>query len=374
MLGVLIGTFQRKLFTQLRHLQSVFQIIKVTWVNTMIITTPTVPFIPVQPTSAEEPPAPAVDHNSEAPDRSLNRTKRALKGFPRFGRRSPSPPPLPPALPPPKSLPKAGPSPKPGQHPPVDGFKGAGQTVIVANKIKANDDLLMAGLRKQAPISVAEATKRLIDAESLVKSGVIATGPNASRVARDAFISAGITGLVSAPINVAAYAGSVATGETIKATYAPGVLPPPFLPGATSQSKTPASTSSGEPMLSTADPISAQVDEVEMKLLGMASTVMFTLGDTSSVFTKNDSWPTGTAGRLDNLEKLLGLSEQHLKKATRQNGLIFKPYKPGEPIPADPKGRLNLIEKKLERMTEAYERLRFLAAMKDGNNKADGTV
>ena len=358
-----------------------FQIIKVTWVNTMIITTPTVPFIPVQPTSAEEPPAPAVDHNSEAPDQPLNRTKRALKGFPRFGRRSPPPPPpLPPALPTPKPLPKPGPSPKPvpspkpGQHPPVDGFKGAGQTVIVANKIKANDDLLMAGLRKQAPISVAEATKRLIDAESLVKSGVIATGPNASRVARDAFISAGITGLVSAPINVAAYAGSVATGEAIKATYAPGVLPPPFLPGATSQSKTPASTSSSEPVLSTADPTSAQVDEVEMKLLGMASTVMFTLGDTSSVFTKNDSWPTDTAGRLDNLEKLLGLSEQHLKKATRQNGLIFKPYKPGEPIPTDPKGRLSLIEKKLERMTEAYERLRFLAAMKDGNNKADGTV
>lgn len=356
-----------------------FQIIKVTWVNTMIITTPTVPFIPVQPSSAQEPPAPAVDHNSEAPDQPLNRTKRALKGFPRFGRRSTSPPPplppaLPPALPAPKPLPKAGPSPKPAQHPPVDGFKGAGQTVIVANKIKANDDLLMAGLRKQAPISVAEATKRLIDAESLVKSGVIATGPNASRVARDAFISAGITGLVSAPINVAAYAGSVATGEAIKATYAPGVLPPPFLPGATSQSKTPASTSSSEPMLSTADPISAQVDEVEMKLLGMASTVMFALGDTSSVFTKNNSWPADIAGRLDNLEKLLGLSEQHLKKATRQNGLIFKPYKPGEPIPADPKGRLNLIEKKLERMTEAYERLRFLAAMKDGNNKADGTV
>ena len=358
-----------------------FQIIKVTWVNTMIITTPTVPFIPVQPTSAEEPPAPAVDHNSEAPDQPLNRTKRALKGFPRFGRRSPPPPPpLPPALPTPKPLPKPGPSPKPvpspkpGQHPPVDGFKGAGQTVIVANKIKANDDLLMAGLRKQAPISVAEATKRLIDAESLVKSGVIATGPNASRVARDAFISAGITGLVSAPINVAAYAGSVATGEAIKATYAPGVLPPPFLPGATSQSKTPASTSSSEPVLSTADPTSAQVDEVEMKLLGMASTVMFTLGDTSSVFTKNDSWPTDIAGRLDNLEKLLGVSEQHLKKATRQNGLIFKPYKPGEPIPTDPKGRLSLIEKKLERMTEAYERLRFLAAMKDGNNKADGTV
>ena len=92
------------------------------------------------------------------------------------------------------------------------------------NKIKANDELMMANLRKQAPISVAEAAKRVFDADRLVKAGVIDTGPSALRVARDAAISAGITGMVSAPINVAAYAGSVAAGERIKSSYAPGVL------------------------------------------------------------------------------------------------------------------------------------------------------
>ncbi|MDQ0652250.1 hypothetical protein [Pseudomonas cedrina] len=274
-----------------------------------------------------------------------------------------------PPTPAPKSSPRPGPSAKPGQHPPLDKFKGAGQAAIHANKIKANDEVLMTNLRKHAPMNVAEAAKRLIDAERLVKSGVIATGPNASRVARDAFISAGITGMVSAPINVAAYAGSVATGEAIKSSYAPGVLPPPFLPSTAGSAKT--ASLPVEPTPSKAGPISTQLDEVEMKLLGMSSTVMFTLGDTGSVFTKDEHWPTDTNGRLANVEKLLQVSEQHLKKAARQNGLVFKPYKPAEPIPTEPKDRLALIDKKFERMAETYEKLRFLAAMKDSENKAE---
>ncbi|QTV20297.1 hypothetical protein J9321_16900 [Pseudomonas fluorescens] len=263
---------------------------------------------------------------------------------------------------------------KPGQPLSVDKFKEAGQVIVHANKIKVSDELLMTQLRKQAPISVAEAAKRVIDANSLVKAGVISTGPNASRVARDAFISAGITGLVSAPINVAAYAGSVASGESIKSSYAPGVLPPPFLPGAASPPKATGGSAPVQSTPSSADPISAQLDEVEMKLLGMATTVMFTLGDTSSVFTKDDTWPTDNVGRLGNLEKLLGVSEQHLKKATRQNGLVFKPYKPGLPTPTEPKDRLDLMEKKFACMTEAYEKLRFLAAMKDSQNKAEASA
>lgn len=267
----------------------------------------------------------------------------------------------PPASIPSAPKPKPGPSFKPGSAltPSGSTFKDVGQTVIHANKVKANDELIMANLRKQAPISVAEATKRLIDAESLVKAGVISTGPTASRVARDAFISAGITGLVSAPVNVAAYAGSVATGESIKANYAPGVLPPPFLPGAAAQSKpTPADA------VTASDSLGTRLNEVESTLLGMASAVMFMLGDTSRVFTKNESWPTDDAGRLNNLEKLLSTSEQHFKKAARQNEIVFKPYKPGEKIPDDAKGRLDLIEKKLERMTQSYEKLRILGAIK----------
>lgn len=256
---------------------------------------------------------------------------------------------------------------------PVEKFKGAGQAFLNAERIKANDELLMANLRKQAPISVAEAAKRLIDAESLVKAGVISTGPNASRVARDAFISAGITGLVSAPINVGAYAGSAAAGESIKSSYTPGVLPPPFLPGAANSPK-PATVAVAPTQSSTVstspDPLSQRLDEVEMKLLGMASTVMFALGDTSSVFTKDENWPSERGARLNNMEKLLGVAEQHFKKAARQNALVFKPYKPGEAIPTEPKERLDLMERKLERMVDTFEKLRYLAAMKDSENKA----
>ena len=271
--------------------------------------------------------------------------------------------------------PKPGPLPKQKSPPKPDvfskasggSFKDVGQAVIHANKVKASDAVLLSNLRSHSSMTVAEATKRLIDAQSLVKSGVIETGPKASRVARDAFISAGISGLVSAPVNVAAYAGSVATGEKIKAQYAPGVLPPPFLPGAAAQSKT--STVQSEPAESPQDSIAAQLDETESKLLGMASAVMFILGDTSHVFTKDQSWPNDESGRLNNLEKLLHLSEQHLKKATRQNGIVFKPYKPGETIPEEAKGRLELMEKKLGRMVESYEKLRVFAAIKQSEQE-----
>lgn len=341
----------------------------------MRITTPAVPFIPAQPPAVEAPSAPPTTYDNDAPEAPLRRSKRGLS-FSWF-RKTPSPPPLPPkpalvgpTLPPkPVLSPKPGPSSKPGQIPLQEKFKGTGQAIIHANKIKVQDELLLTNLRKQAPISVADAAKRLIDADKLIKAGVISTAPNASRVARDAFISAGITGMVSAPINVASYAGSVATGESIKATYAPGVLPPPFLPGAGSAPK-PQASSSTESTLSAPDPINARLEEAEMKLLGMASTVMFILGDTRDVFTKDESWPTDTAARLNNLEKLLGVSEQQLKKAARQNSLVFKPYKPGEAIPTQPEQRLDLIDKKFERMVETYEKLRFLAAMKETENKA----
>ncbi|WP_231986876.1 hypothetical protein [Pseudomonas trivialis] len=233
---------------------------------------------------------------------------------------------------------------------------------------------MMANLRRQAPLSVAEAAKRLIDAESLIKAGVVSTGPNASRVARDAFISAGITGVVSAPINVAAYAGSVAAGEAIKSSYAPGVLPPPFLPGAASQPRTGTPLQSEAANSTTTASFSARLEDFEVKLLGMASAVMFMLGDTSSVFTKSASWPSDDVGRLGNLEKLLRLCEQHFKKAARQNGLVFKPYRPGEKTPEGAKERLDLIERKFTPLAAAYEKLRFLAAMKAQELKAEASA
>ncbi|WP_026067344.1 hypothetical protein [Pseudomonas fluorescens] len=339
----------------------------------MKVTTSTVPSIPAASADVEAPSTQPTAYDNPASEQPLQRSKRGLKSFLWFGKK-PSPPSLPPkpalsgpALPPKSPLSsKSGPFSNPGQN--LDTFKGAGQTIVHANKIKVQDELLLTNLRKQAPMSVADAAKRLIDADKLVKAGVIPTAPKASRVARDAFISAGITGMVSAPINVASYAGSVATGESIKANYAPGVLPPPFLPGAGSTTPSPATSpvTSAPPA---PDPISARLEEAEMKLLGMASTVMFTLGDTQSVFTKDKYWPTDNAARLDNLEKLLGVSEQQLKKAARQNGLVFKPYKPGEVIPTQPEERLDLIDKKFERMIGSYEKLRFIAAMKDSEGK-----
>lgn len=350
----------------------------------MNITPSIIPFMPQVPVSDNKVPAQSEPYKGGLDQWPLARGKRQIKSLQflfkgeRVGRppHIPTPPPPPPRPTAPKPAPKPVPPIKPGPAPKPagGGFNDAGKTVIHANKIKANDELMMANLRKHSPISVAEAAKRIIDAEKLVKAGVIATGPNASRVARDAFISAGITGMVSAPINVAAYAGSVAAGEKIKSSYAPGVLPPPFLPGATSPPKDGASAVQADSKPAPADVISRRMDDLEMKLLGMASTVMLLLGDTSRVFTKSDSWPTDDVGRLSNLETMLGLSEQHLKKAARQNGIVFKPYKPGETTPADAKGRLDLIEKKFERMVESYENLRLLAAIKASQRETGASV
>lgn len=348
----------------------------------MIITTPAIPFIPQQPATIDDPAASTVVRNSDTTEQPLARSKRGLKDkgiFSWFGSKPPTVPPVvvppkpqvtpkPIVSPPPKSKPLSKPSGS-GQPTPVNRFQNVANAVIHANKVKQNDALLLANLAKQTPkMSVAEAAKRLIDADSLVKAGVISSAPKAGQVARDAFISAGITGMVSAPINVGAYAGSVAAGESIKATYAPGVLPPPFLPSA---SAAPKAVPSPVPTETTLGP---QLEDAETKLLGMASTVMFILGDTKDVFTKNESWPKDEPGRLDNLEKLLDVSEQQLKKATRQNGIIFKPYKPGMTPPVDAKGRLDLIEKRFERMAESYEKLRVFAAIKQSEDAEQALV
>lgn len=359
----------------------------------MNITPSMVPFIPLQPISSGEPAVQSGLYKADPGDEPLAPLKGEVQsknlGFQFWGGRGrsriPSPPPPPPPPPPPRPRPtaplrpKPDPAPiKPGPAPKVSGggFKDAGKTIIHANKIKAKDELMMTNLRKQAPISVAEAAKRVIDADSLVKSGVISTGPNALRVARDAAISAGVTGLVSAPINVGAYAGSVSLGETIKASYTPGVLPPPYLPSASTSPKKDVPVEPVEPASAPAqaDTFGPRLDDIEMKVLGMASTVMLLLGEKDHLYTKDEHWPTDDAGRLSNLEKLLAFSEQQFKKAARQNSIVFKPYKPGEQIPADAKGCLDLIEKKLERMIESYDNLRLLAAVKASQNESEASA
>lgn len=360
----------------------------------MIITTPTLPFIYQQSAPVSEPPkhiaSPQSDTDPTPLEQTLSRSKRSLfvnkgRGVAAFfGSRPPVDLPRPPALLPSPSLPRIRPRPdltpstslKPGTSfkPRDDRFKDMGQAVIHANRVKANDDVLMANLRKHSPVSVAEATKRLIDAENLVKSGVISTGPKASRVARDAFISAGVTGLVSAPINVAAYAGSTATGEMIKAQYAPGVLPPPYLASAASQAKVGTQPVQAQSTPGPTDPFAKRLDDVESNVLGMASAVMFVLGDSGSVFTKDAQWPKEQEARLTNVEKLLDTAAQQLKKASRQNGIIFKPYKPRDEIPKEAGARLELVEKKLAHMTDAFDKLRVFAAVKQSESQHSGSV
>lgn len=64
-------------------------------------------------------------------------------------------------------------------------------------------------------LAMTDVIARMMDAEKMVKNGIIPSSPSAALLS--AAISAGSAGVVSAPINIAAYAGLYAAAEQIKA-------------------------------------------------------------------------------------------------------------------------------------------------------------
>mgnify|MGYP001567211086 FL=1 len=69
------------------------------------------------------------------------------------------------------------------------------------------------------PRTFGEVAQNLVTADRLVKAGVFKTGPDLKTVTRDAFVNAAVNGLVSTPLSIATYAGSVWSGEHIKGTF-----------------------------------------------------------------------------------------------------------------------------------------------------------
>ncbi|MBK3431492.1 hypothetical protein JJD73_06805 [Pseudomonas fluorescens] len=207
-------------------------------------------------------------------------------------------------------------------------------------------------------ISVADVTQRLLDADRLVKAGVISTSPSTGKTIKDAFINAGVNGIVSAPINVGAYAGSVAAGEAIKGQYVPSPLPPPHLPGTAKPD--PASTPQvAAPTTSDTPTPSAtrHLDRVEKVVLEFAN-VIITLasGNTEDRLAMGDAWPKERGARLDNLEQLLSISETHMKQVAEDNGIIFKPHLEPETGPGTG-GRLGVIERRYRALEKAADRI-----------------
>ncbi|WP_251029318.1 hypothetical protein [Pseudomonas fluorescens] len=205
---------------------------------------------------------------------------------------------------------------------------------------------------------MADATKRLLDADRLVKSGVISTSPSASKVAMDSFINAGVSGLVSAPINVGAYAGSVATGEAIKSQYTPGTLPPPHLPGASTSPQAPVAVQTG----AVAEVATTRrLDRVEAALLKFTNVLLtLTSGGAGDGIGKDENWPKERGARLTNLERLLDVSEQQLKVVAGDNGVLFKPYVVQQDVSGKSGGRVGEIEQRYRAMERAVDQIIIL--------------
>ena len=211
-------------------------------------------------------------------------------------------------------------------------------------------------------VSVADVTQRLLDADRLVKAGVISTSPSTGKMVKDAFINAGINGMVSAPINVGAYAGSVAAGEAIKGQYVPSPVPPPppHLPGGVQAGQKPA-----PPVVTPSTPdepapgATRHLDRVEKVLLEFANLIITLAGNTGDRLVMGDDWPKERGARMSNLEQLLDVSETHMKQIAEDNELIFKPHIESQTSPGTG-GRLGVIERRYHALKKTADRIMTL--------------
>lgn len=204
-------------------------------------------------------------------------------------------------------------------------------------------------------MTIAEAMTRMMDAEKMVKTGIISSSPSAAHVARDSAISAGITGVVSAPLNIGAYAGSTAASEQIKASY----LPQPMIP------PTPIAKSSVErpdapkgPDLATLYP---RMNEAQVTAFTMANqSMVIKHGDTKTGWVPDQSWSKDPLERMTQLENLLDFAEEHTKELADQHEVFFKPYIADNAAAAGMEGleeRLDTIENRISKLNQAQTKI-----------------
>lgn len=200
-------------------------------------------------------------------------------------------------------------------------------------------------------MTIAEATTRMMNAEKMVKSGVIPSSPSAARVARDAAISAGITGVVSAPINIGAYAGSTAASEQIKASYLPQPMIPPTPSGKSVVERPEA------PATPDLDKLYARMNEAQVLAFTVSNQSMaLKFGDTETGFVPNQNWSKDPLERMTQLENLLDFAEQHTKEVANQYEVFFKPHLAIEPAAQGLDGlesRMGTLEARIAKLNKA---------------------
>ncbi|MGY2377414.1 hypothetical protein ACW9IB_23195 [Pseudomonas sp. SDO524_S393] len=174
-----------------------------------------------------------------------------------------------------------------------------------------------------APKSLAEVTQNLMVADRLHKAGVFSNEPKLGIVARDAFVNAGINGIVSAPMSIATYAGSAWTGEAIKGQYAAQtpILPPIHQPATGPQTAAASTVGAAQ-----ADIVS-RLQLAELRIEVMANNIMAIREGTDALALKMVERATESASvRLTSLEQLYDVAEKQLKLIGDENDMIFRPY------------------------------------------------
>ncbi|WP_124402022.1 hypothetical protein [Pseudomonas synxantha] len=199
----------------------------------------------------------------------------------------------------------------------------------------------------QPKMTVADAVIRLQDATSLVKNGVISSSPSAAATAREAAISAGITGLVSAPINIASYAGSTAAGEQIKASYLPQPMVPPTPIAKSSVDRPSGST---EPDLGNLYPRMNEIQVTGFAVANGAAGLRY--GDIEMGLLPNEEWPKDPLERMNRLEHLLDYAEEHTAPVAEQWKVFFKPHLADKPAASGMEGLKQRIETAEARIAE----------------------
>jgi len=223
--------------------------------------------------------------------------------------------------------------------------------------------LLLSGPSKPVvaqPKTFGDVATNLIAADRLVKAGVFKTGPSLKTVVRDAFVNASVNGLVSTPLSIGAYAGSVWSGESIKGSFSAStpLLPPAHLPAPSqlANGAVAAASSAGVDDVATTK---LRLENSELKLLYATNTIQtLAEGGDAKALGKSPNWPTETNKRLDNLEKLYDAAEKNLSVIAAEFDFVFKPYK-GDPTPGSQRvtDRLDALDKRNEAINKGIGRM-----------------
>ena len=194
--------------------------------------------------------------------------------------------------------------------------------------------------------NLAELTLRMMDAEKLIKSGVIPSSPGVKNVALEAATNAAISGVVSAPISVGAYGASTAWGESIKASYLPIPLLPQA-PGTKSIADVSSAKATAAPETKELDAetkaLYSKMDSLQVSAFASTNTAMaLQLGNFDKGWLPSAEWSKDPVTRMTQLEELLDRSEAITCEVAQHCEVFFKAYLP---LTEAPEGVAGLTER-----------------------------